>query len=237
MSVAPISPVAESPVAVLAAIPEELAGIRRALPESPSILLAATGDGPKRAASAAARFLERHRPAAVVGAGLAGALSPGLSVGNFVASRAVCFENCDTATPDPAWLQRALAAGAHAGILVTVDRPIVTLASRRAVAASVLAARPDEVLAVDMESAAWAREAAVRGIPYVIVRVVSDALEEELPGFLVDAVGPDGSIRRGEVVRRALLQPASWGTLLRMRRRLHDCSVSLGAFLARMLAS
>jgi adenosylhomocysteine nucleosidase len=234
----PVAPVAETgPIAILAAIAEELAGIRRAVPESPSILLAATGDGPRRAASAASRFLERHRPAAVVGAGLAGALSPGLAVGDIVASRAVRFENADAATPDAAWLQRALAAGARAGILVTVDRPVVTLPARRALAASVRAARADEVLTVDMESAAWAREAAIRGIPYVIVRIVSDAIEEELPGFLVDALGPDGSIRRGEVVRRALLQPASWSTLLRMRRRLHDCSVSLGAFLARMLAS
>ena len=37
--------------------------------------------------------------------------------------------------------------------------------------------------------------------------------------------------------RRAILEPSSWGTLLRMRRRLHDCSAALGAFLARMLAS
>ena len=224
------------PVAILAALPEELAGIRRAIPESSSILLAATGDGPKRASSGAARFLERHRPAAVVGAGLAGALSPGLEVGNFIASRRVAFEVGDVATPHPAWIERARAAGARGGILVTVDRPVVTPSARKALAATVRGAAPEDILAVDMESAAWAREAAIRGIPYVIVRVVSDALEEELPGFLAESVGPDGSIRRGEVARRALLQPAWWGTLLRMRRRLHDCSTLLGLFLARMLA-
>ena len=227
----------DKPIAILAALPEELAGIRRAVPESPSVLLAATGDGPKRAASAAARFLERHRPAALVGAGLAGALSPGLEVGNFIASRRVSFEIGETASPDPAWLDRARAAGARTGVLVTVDRPVVTLAARRALAATLRHAGPEDILAVDMESAAWAREAAVRGIPYVIVRVVSDALEDELPRFLADSVGPDGSIHRGEVARRALLQPAWWGTLLRMRRRLHDCSSALGVFLARMLKS
>jgi adenosylhomocysteine nucleosidase len=87
-----------------------------------------------------------------------------------------------------------------------------------------------------MESAAWGREAAARGIPYVVVRAISDAADEELPAFLAQALGTDGSIRRGEVVRRALLEPSSWGTLLRMRRRMHDLSASLGAFLARMLA-
>jgi adenosylhomocysteine nucleosidase len=92
-------------------------------------------------------------------------------------------------------------------------------------------------MAADMESAAWAREAAARGIPYLVVRAISDAADEDLPAFFTETVGTDGSIRRGEVARRALLEPSSWGTLLRMRRRLHDCSESLGAFLARMLAS
>ena len=87
-----------------------------------------------------------------------------------------------------------------------------------------------------MESAAWAKEAAARGIPYIVVRAVSDAVGDELPEFLTDSVGPDGSIRRAEVARRALVRPSSWGTLLRMRRRLLDCSDALGAFLARMLA-
>jgi adenosylhomocysteine nucleosidase len=223
------------PVGILTAIEEELDGIRRAVPESAGVVMTATGDGPKRAASGAARFLERHRPAAVIGAGLAGALSPGLSVGDIVASRRVRFEVGDTATPDPRLLERALAAGARPGTLVTVDRPVVSAAAKAALAAT--AAGGENALAVDMESAAWAREAAERGVPYIAVRAISDTADEELPAFLVDTVGPDGSIRRGEVARLALLQPSSWGTLLRMRRRLHECSGALGAFLARMLAS
>ncbi len=222
------------PVAILTAIPEELAAIRRAVPESRAVVLTATGDGPKRAASGAATFLERHRPSAVVGAGLAGALSPGLSVGDIVASRRVRFEVGDAATPDPGLLERAIAAGARPATLVTVDRPIVSTAVKAVLASTESGGDP---LVVDMESAAWAREAAARGIPYVVVRVVSDAADEALPAFLAEALGTDGSIRRGEVARRALLEPSSWGTLLRMRRRLHDCSAALGAFLARMLAS
>ncbi len=221
------------PVAILAAIPEELSGIRRAVPESAAIVLTATGDGPKRAASGAAVFLESHRPSAVIGAGLAGALSPNLAVGEVVASRRVRFEVGDAATPDPGLLERAIAAGARPGTLITVDRPIVSAAAKAVLAAGT----GDDVMVADMESAAWAREAAARGIPYLIVRAVSDAADEELPAFLAEALGTDGSIRRGEVARRALLEPSSWGTLLRMRWRLHDCSATLGAFLARMLTS
>jgi adenosylhomocysteine nucleosidase len=223
----------EKPLAILAALPEELAGIRRALPESDGIVATATGDGPRRAASGAARFLERHQPAAVIGAGLAGALSPELRVGDIVASRRVRFEVGDAATPDTRLLERALAAGAKAGTLITIDRPVVSPSARAVLAGSAAGA---DVLAVDMESAAWARVAAARGIPYIAIRVISDLADESLPDFLGESVGPDGSVQRGEVARRALLQPSSWGTLLRMRRRLHDCSNALGAFLARMLA-
>lgn len=219
------------PLAILAALPEELEGIRRAVSESRGVVLGGTGDGPKRAGSGAATFLERHKPSALIGAGLAGALTPELSVGEIVASRRVRFQVGDAATPDPRLLERALRAGARAVTLVTVDRPIVSASARAALAGSAAG----EAMAADMESAAWAREAAARGIPYIVVRAISDAADEELPAFFAEAVGTDGSIRRGEVARRALLEPSSWVTLLRMRRRLHDCSAALGLFLARML--
>lgn len=221
------------PVAILAALDEEIAAIRRALPTPPGVVSVATGDGPRRAAWGAALVLEQYRPLAVVGAGIAGALSAGLAVGDIVASRRVRSAIGDTPPPDKGLLQRALATGkAKAGTLVTVDRPVV---SARAKAVLAAASGGDAVLAVDMESAAWAREAAVRGVPYLILRVISDTAEEELPDFLPDCVGPDGSIRRGEVARRALLHPGSWGTLLRMRRRLHDASGALGTFLAEIV--
>ena len=222
-------------MAILTALEEERSGIRRALADSSAIVLTATGDGPRRAAAGAARFLERHRPSALIGAGLGGALTPGLEAGDLVASRRVRFSVDDAATPDARLLERARAAGAKPATLITVDRPVVSTASKAALAATVGGGGGDLIVA-DMESAAWAKEAAARGVPYLVLRAVSDAAGEELPEFLPESVGPDGSIRRAEVARRALLRPSSWSTLLRMRRRLLDCSDALGVFLARMLA-
>ncbi len=223
------------PLLIVAALEEEVRAIRRALPASPKVVVASTGDGPRRAAWASALLLEQHRPLALVGAGIAGALSPDLAVGDIIASRRVRSGIGDTPPPDPGLLKRALAGGtARAGTLATVDRPVVTRAAKAALAA---ASGGDAVLAVDMESSAWAREAAVRGIPYLILRVVSDTAEEELPDFLPDCVGSDGSIRRAAVARRAFLRPGSWGTLLRMRRRLLDGSGALGSFLAGLVSA
>ena len=221
------------PIAILAALDEEIRAIRRALPEPPGVVLASTGDGPRRAAWGSALVLEQYRPLALIGAGIAGALSGSLAVGDIVASRRVRSSIGDTPAPDKGLLQRALAGGkAKAGTLVTVDRPVVSAGAK---ATLIAASGGDAVLAVDMESAAWAREAAVRGVPYLIVRVISDTVEEELPDFLPACVGADGSIRRGDVARRALLHPGAWGTLFRMRRRLRDASEILGSFLAELV--
>ena len=82
--------------------------------------------------------------------------------------------------------------GARSGTLVTVDRPLVAAAEKAAWAARI----GDGSAAVDMESAAWARAAAARGIPYIVVRAVSDAADEELPGYLSRCMDADGGIRR-----------------------------------------
>ena len=80
-----------------------------------------------------------------------------------------------------------------------------------------------------MESAAWAACAA--GIPGVIVRVVTDALEDEIPGFVAESVGPGGAIDRGRLLRHAATHPSSIGKLLDLRRRASFCGERLAGFL------
>jgi len=117
--------------------------------------------------------------------------------------------------------------------LQSVDRPAVSR-GERAVLAEALGA--ERLGAADMESAAWARAAAARGVPYLVVRAISDALEDELPAYLPRCVGADGRIRRVAVVAHALRQPATIPTLLRMRRRVARCGEKLALFLRALLA-
>lgn len=120
-----------------------------------------------------------------------------------------------------------------AGLIFTVDQPVVQARQKAALAAALAGEEP---AAVDMESAAWARAAAAHGVPYAIVRAVADTAAEDLPDFLPRCVGADGGIRRSAVVRRALTRPASWAALLAMRRRLAHGAEKLAAFLERLLA-
>jgi adenosylhomocysteine nucleosidase len=233
----------ERPTLVVTALPEELAPIlRRLLPTEDSLdgrrvyrarsggrplILAVTGDGAKAAALRAARLCEAHRPAALVGLGVAGALSPLLAPLDLVASARLRNGAGGAPPADPSLLASATAAGARAATLLTVAAPVVSAADKKALAATL----PGELAAVDMESAAWARAAAGARVPFVVVRAISDAAAEELPAYLAECVGEDGGIRRSEVVRRAVFAPRSIPVLLRMRSRVARCAVGLSDFL------
>ena len=114
---------------------------------------------------------------------------------------------------------------------MTVARPVTDAAEKNRLAASL-----EGPSAVDMESASWARVAASRGIPYLVVRSISDRADEGLPDYLVACMGEDGAIRRGAVVARALARPSRIPGLVRLRRRTLDCGKALSLFLERFLA-
>ena len=104
--------------------------------------------------------------------------------------------------------------------------PIVTRSAR----AGLAAAAGDASLAVDMESAAWARAAADRRVPYAILRVVTDGADEELPEYLPRCMDAEGGIHRGKVVLAALANPSSIRALLSLRARVREASSRLAAF-------
>jgi adenosylhomocysteine nucleosidase len=217
---------------VLTAIPEELAAFAaRTLP--PDVVAAATGEGPRNAARTAAELCARYRPRIVVGAGVAGGLTPDLGVGDLVVARRVLDDGGETPAPDAGLAGRAaVRPGARGGSFVSVDRPVVTAAGKAALAGRVA----PSAAVVDMESGAWARAAAAAGIPFLIVRVVSDAADEELPGYLSRCVDEEGGIRRSAVALQALAHPGSIPALLRMRKRVAACSALLADFVVRFLA-
>ncbi len=195
-------------------------------------LLTATGDGIGNAARGAARLLDAAHPAALIGVGVAGALTPGLKIGDLVAGLRVRDAAGDAPPPDPRLLAWALSSGAKAGTLITVAAPVVSPAEKKQLAASL---DGDTFGVVDMESAAWARAAAERKVPYVIVRAISDLVDEELPEFLRRAVDRDGHVRKGAVIGFGISQPRSIPTLLRLRKRVDECGTRLGLFLQRLL--
>ena len=222
----------DAPALILTAIPEERAAIARRLAGGPAIVVA-TGDGPRRASRGAAEAIGRHRPKAVFGAGVAGALTPGLAVGDILASARVLDGAGEAPPPSRRLLEAILAApGARAGTLLTLERPAVTAGEK-----ALLASSTGAPAACDMESAAWARAASARGIPYVVVRAVSETADVDLPDYLLRCYDADSGIRRSRVILHALARPASLPSLLAMRRRMRESGERLAAFVEHFLAS
>ncbi|HTR02573.1 MAG TPA: hypothetical protein VMN82_05200 [Thermoanaerobaculia bacterium] len=217
---------------IVTAMAEELAAFAgRALP--PGVLTASTGEGPKKAALGAAALCDLHRPALLVGAGVAGALSPDLAVGEILVSRRVLDAAGDAPPPDAALAGRAAAMpGTREAAFFTSDRMLVAASEKTALAARL----NEEPAAVDMESAAWARAAAARGIPYVVVRAVHDTATEDLPDYLARCFDAERGISRARVIFSALGRPGSVPRLLAMRRRVRECGERLAAFVAAFVA-
>ncbi len=221
----------DAPVLILTAIPEESSAIAGRLSGGNAVVVA-TGDGPRNAARGAAEAIALHRPQVVFGAGVGGALTPGLSVGDIVASARILDAEGEAPPPSRKLLETVHAAtGIRAGTLLTLDRPAVSAAEKAKLAASTGAPA-----VCDMESAAWARAAAAAGVPYLVLRAVSDTAEEDLPRYLARCMNAGGGISRAAVTLQALLHPTTIPDLLRMRRRVAACAEGLAELLATLAA-
>lgn len=182
------------------------------------VVLATTGDGRRRAGISMRTLFERHRPVAWIGAGFAGAATPGIPAGTVLVGEDA---------GDPEWAGRVLAAGgALAARFVTVDRIAATPEEKSRIAQG---APAGVRVAIDMETSGWI-DGAKGYAPGLVVRVVSDAAEEEIPAFVAAASSAEGVDRR-RIVRHALTHPASIGKLLEMRRRARFCAERLADFL------
>ena len=219
-------------VVILTAMPEERAAMWRRRFDR-DVVIAATGVGARKAARAATLLCAGYRPELIVGAGVAGALSPDLGVGDIFIARRVLDREGAAPAPDEALVARATALpGTRCGALVSVDRPLVTAAEKAGWATTV----GESPAAVDMESAAWARAAAAPGIPYVVIRAISDGAHEELPGYLSKCMSKDGGIRRWAVALHAIAKPETIPALRQLKRRVRDSTDRLASFVEHFLA-
>lgn len=156
------------------------------LAHRPGWRVASTGVGPARAADGLARLIRADRPALIVGAGLCGALVPGMRLGDLVLpgeaatpegeieTLALDERLCDLAR------RFAEARGGTAWVgdrMVSVGRIASTPADKRELARRLGAS------AVDQETFAWARVAQGAGIPFLAVRVVLDEADEPIASW------------------------------------------------------
>ena len=189
------------------------------------VLIAVSGIGPQAARAAAEACVDLARQGRcrrVVWIGIAGALSPGLKVGDLIVATSVTSAEEGHRARRPAIaLDRGLAAsaissGCAEAVVVSTPAPVVTADERRRLWRQV--GSPDRA-AVDMESCEAARVLDAAGLPFAVLRAVSDTSEDDLPMALKAAATPAGGVSIPRLALAVLRRPRAAAPLAAVRFR------------------
>jgi adenosylhomocysteine nucleosidase len=165
----------------------------------------AIGGGTAAGAGNAAQRLVNEGADALVSFGLAGGLDPALRPGAVIVPSAVIARDERHATdPD---LSRMLG-GPMPHVMLGADAIVASAAEKRRLRVATDAA------AVDLESGAVARVAAMRGIPFAVLRAICDPAERALPPAALVALDTHGGIRAWRVLAAIAARPRQLPALL-----------------------
>jgi nucleoside phosphorylase len=226
---------------VVGALPEEVEPLRRRLVEETVTRLgrrlpvswgllegrptavAATGDGWGAASAGIEMLLSSLEVERLLVLGIAGGLTLDLSPGALLLARQVVSTipsdgtQPSTLEPRPEDLDAARRDGFDVGTAVTARSLVATPEDK---AETYRRLRLEGPATVDLESAVYARAADAAELPWLVLRAVSDGIDEALPTFLPRCQDDQGRVVRSKVVRYALARPGSLPELLALRRRL-----------------
>ena len=157
------------------------------------------------------RALIEYRPDALLSFGVAGGLDPALQVGDVVTAIAVATPDGERFQTDEAWCAK---------IATSTGARRIDMVGSAKVAATPLdkAALLRFGAAVDMESQVAARIAARHGLPFAVLRVISDTSDDVLPPAAVAGMRADGDIDVMAVLARLATDPRQLSALMRVGR-------------------
>lgn len=165
----------------------------------------AIGRGTAVGAENAAQRLVNQGARALISFGLAGGLDPALRPGALIVPSAVIAGDERYAT-DPS-LSRMLG-GSTPHVMLGADAIVASVAEKRRLRERTGAA------AVDLESGAVARVAAMHGVPFAVLRAICDPAESALPPAALAALDTRGGIVIWRVLASIAARPAQLPALL-----------------------
>ncbi len=202
------------PIGVVSGLPRETACL--ALDGNlPIDLLTFAGVGPERAAEGARRLLA-DGASALVSFGVAGGLADTAMAGALVVAEAVVDGRRRFET-DGDWRRGLLRRLADVGPVSSapiagVDAMVATAAAKVALSVKLGA------VACDMESHAVARVADEAGVPFVVLRAISDPYTHDVPRWVLRCLTPEGHVRYGRLAGALARRPWAVPKLMALGR-------------------
>lgn len=149
----------------------------------------------------------------IISMGLAGGLAPIPEVGDALIASHVVTEREHYAC-DPQWSRvlRTKLPEAHSVVIAGVEEPAQHMGAKKDLF------RQTGAHAVDMESHVAARFASERGIPFVVLRVISDDCKRTLPPAALEHLSINGRPRYFAIIRSLARERGQFGELLRTAR-------------------
>ena len=186
--------------------------------EQGQVVIVCGGIGAEPARRAAEAIIALYAPEVVYSAGFAGALDPSLKVGDILIPARV-IDAGDSSSVET---------GTGHGILVTFGA-VATPEQK------VKLGKSFNAQAVDMEAAAVARAAAVRGVRFAAVKAISDEVGFALPGMnhRTGFIGPSGEFLTGKFARFIMIRPWTWAAALLLARNSKRAAHALSAWLGK----
>jgi len=180
----------------------------RRIVAGPDIEAIASGGDPVRLEAVLDRLV--GSASGIISIGIAGALAPGLPVGQWVVADAVLVDG-EPMPIDPAWTSRLAARLPEAarGLLLGANAMVVEATQKASLHGTTGA------VAVDMESHIVARVARQHRLPFAAARVISDAAHHSLPPAARVGMKSDGTMDLPAVLRSLLAAPSQLPALIR----------------------
>jgi adenosylhomocysteine nucleosidase len=200
------------------ALEDEARAFRMLVTGREDVSLLITGIGQKNAGKTAGDFLQMNSPSQVFTCGFAGGLDPNLQIGDIV------FLTADLLL-DKSLVQ----AGAKPANFYCAPHVATTAAEKAELR------RTTGMSAVEMESAAIIKVCSERGIPCAIVRVISDAAQDDLPLNFNELSNPDQSLNHGKLAWAIAKSPGKIPALLRLQKNCRFASEQLARVLKQII--